>query len=353
MRRVSLEALRDFTLEALRRTHVPPNHAEIAADVLVTTDSWGVFTHGTKLLGGYLRRLREGGLRLNGQPRVVSQGPAWAVIDGESVLGQVTSHFAMGCAMEKARACGIGFAGVRNSCHFGAAGYYAWLAAREGMIGQVTANDIPGMGPPGATQAVFGTNPFAFAAPAGLHPPIVLDMALSTVAGGKVFAAQQRGQSIPEDWLIGFDGHGTADAGAFPDKAFLATMGGHKGYGLALMNEILSGVLPGAGITWGVGSYLFGDQTSPTNHGASFVAIDVSAMMARNVFQERLDALIDQIHQVPTAEGTERLMVPGEREWNCRAEAEKHGIALPRDVVENLAEVARELGIRVGWIDER
>jgi len=165
--------------------------------VLVTTDSWGVFTHGTKLLGGYLTRVRAGGLRTDADPRVVSEGGAWAIVDGESVFGQVVATFAMKTAIEKARGSGIGYVGVRNSCHFGAAGYYAWLAAKENMIGQAMANDVPSMGVLGAKNAVTGTNPFAFAAPARAHDPILLDMALSTVAGGKIFAAHQRGEPIP------------------------------------------------------------------------------------------------------------------------------------------------------------
>src|SRR5262249_12091828 len=181
---VSVDALRAFCLEALAKVGVGEEDARTTADVLVTTDTWGVFTHGVKALLGYARRLRGGGLRADARPTIVSDGPAWAIVDGGSALGMVTSVLAMRTAAAKARASGIGSVGVRNSCHFGAAGYYAHLAAAEGCIGLAMANDVPSVAAPGSRGAVTGSNPLAYAVPTRSGRSILLDMATSTVAGG-------------------------------------------------------------------------------------------------------------------------------------------------------------------------
>ena len=173
-------------------------------------------------------------------PVIARQGPAWAIVDGNSAIGMVTSVFAMQTAISKAKACGVGYVGVKNSCHFGAAGYYAHLAAREGLIGIAMANDIPSVTAPGARGAITGSNPLAYAVPAGSEPPIMLDMAISTVAGGKVYAAHALGQPIPDNWIVGADGRPTTDSSAYPFRGALMPMAGHKGYGLALLIETLS-----------------------------------------------------------------------------------------------------------------
>src|SRR5256885_3275919 len=156
---VSFQSLHRFTSEAYRHAGLSDLDATTGADVLATTDAWGVFTHGTKCLSGYLRRLQAGGLRAKGEPRIIGQGGAWATVDGDSSLGMVTSAFAMQTAIGKAKQQGIAYVGVRNSCHFGAAGYYAWLAAKEGLIGLSMANDIPSVAAPGSRGANTGSNP--------------------------------------------------------------------------------------------------------------------------------------------------------------------------------------------------
>src|ERR1700744_2458283 len=193
---VSFDALRQFTAKAFRLARMSEADAIIWADVLVLTDAWGTFTHGTKSVRGYLRRLKLGGLRPKGKPNVVSEGPAWAIVDGDSALGMVISTYAMQVAMNKAKACGIGYVGVRNSCHYGAAGCYAWQAAREGFIGLSMANDNPSVAAPGSRGAVTGSSPLSYAVPAGRYRPVMLDMSVATVAGGKVYAARTRGEQI-------------------------------------------------------------------------------------------------------------------------------------------------------------
>ena len=348
-RRVAVAELDGFAVAALRAVGASEAHARLTADALIAADTWGVFTHGTKLLPGYLRRLRGGGIRTDAEPEVVAEGPAWAVVDGRSALGQVSGAFATAAAVRKAKAAGIGYAGVRNSNHFGAAGYYAGLAAREGLIGIAVCNDIPSVAAPGSRRAVTGTNPIAYALPAGDRDPILLDIALSTVAGGKVYAARQAGRPIPPDWLIGPDGRPTADAELYPGTAALAPAGGHKGYGLALLVEGLSALLTGAAMTWQVGDWMRGDAAVPTGHGAAFLAVDVNAIAPPGEFARRVGELIDEVHAAPPAEGVERVLLPGEREWANRRRAAAEGVELPADMAAAVEAAARDAGVAPPW----
>lgn len=347
--KISIGSLRAFCVATLQQVGLNNKDAETTADALVTTDAMGVFTHGTKLLSGYLNRLRGGGYRATGIPRIEREGPAWGVVDGESALGQVGSVFAMKTAIAKARQVGVAYVGLRNTGHIGAAGYYAAMAAREGLIGLVTGNDMPSVAAPGSRGAVLGSNPLAYGVPVGDRDPILLDMATAAVAGGKVYAAHQRGEVIPPAWLIGPDGHPTTDGSLYPHHASLAPMAGHKGYGLGLWAEILSAVLPGGAITWQVGSWIFDEASKPSLHNAAFIAIDVATIAPPREFAARVQALIDEIHKAPTAEGIERVLLPGEREWNLHRTATNHGIDLPADVVTKLELIAKETGINLQW----
>lgn len=349
--RVPVAELEQFCIDALRRVGAREDHARTVAEVLVTTDTWGTFTHGTKLLRDYVKRVKAGGLRSDTDPTVIAGGPAWALVDGGSCLGHVTSVFAMQQAIARARTAGIAYVGVRNSCHFGGAGYYAWMAAREGLIGIAMANDIPSVAAPGSRHSVTGSNPIAYGVPVGAgKDPLLLDIASSTVAGGKVYAAFQRGEPIPDNWILDQDGRPSTDSSLYPAKAALTPMAGHKGYGIALLIESLSGLLTGAKVTWQVGSWIWGDASQPTGHGAAFLAIDVAAMAPRAEFEERIDALIREIHDAPTADGVEQVRVPHEREWNLRRRALAEGIALPSDVVGKLAGLADDVDLHPAWL---
>ena len=344
---ISIESLTTFCITALTKVGMSRVDAETTANALVTTDAMGVFTHGTKLLGGYLNRLKGGGYRATAAPRIEREGPGWAIIDGESALGQVGSVFAMRTAMAKAKQVGIAYIGLTNTGHIGAAGYYAVLAAREGLIGMITGNDMPSVAAPGSRGPVLGSNPIAYGVPVFDGDPIILDMATAAVAGGKVYAAHQRGEPIPPTWLIGPDGKPTTDGSLYPYQASLAPMAGHKGYGFGLWCEILSGILPGGRITWEIGSWIFDDASKPSRHNAAFIAIDIAAMVPPEQFQQRLRKLIDEIHGAATADGVERVLLPGEREGFSLRRAQTEGIALPPDVVAMLEVVAKEFGVEL------
>ena len=348
--RISADKLHAFCMEALRTAGVSEAHATIVSDTLVTTDTWGTFTHGTKLLRDYIRRVRGGGLRTDAEPQVVASGPAWSIVDGNSCLGHVTSSFAMQDAVQRAKKCGIAYVGVKNSCHFGAAGYYAWLAAKEGLIGVAMANDIPSVAAAGSRGSVTGSNPFAYAVPNTKGDPLLLDMAISTVAGGKVYAAYQRGEPIPDNWLLDSEGRPTTDSSLYPANGSLTPMANYKGYGIALLIETLSGLLTGAAMTWQVGSWISSDPSKPTEHGAAFLAIDIATFMPAGQFESRVNHLIDEIHNSPTADGVDRLLLPGEREWNHRRKALVEGIDLPSDVVGKLVGLTEDLNLKADWL---
>ncbi len=348
---VFITDLEQFCRAALCGCGMSDEHARLATDVLVTTDTFGVCTHGTKNLRGYVRRLRAGGLRADARPRIEDKGPGLAVVDGQSALGMVPAVLAMNMAIRKARSTGVAYVGVRNSCHFGAAGYYALLAARADMIGLAMANDTPSMAVPGSRAGVLGTNPLAWAVPAGEEDPVFLDIASSAVAGGKVRIVQALGQRTPENWLVDSEGLPTTDPFLYPRAASLLPFAGHKGYGIAMMIETLAGVLSGAGVMGEVLSWIDGDPAQPTGHGAAFVAIDPGAMMPIDQFKRRVDKMVRDIRQAPKAKGSDRIFVPGEKEWEHRRRSLAAGIPMPSDALASLRALAEELDLKANWLD--
>lgn len=336
--------LRSFIADAFISVGLSVPDAIASADVLATADEFGVNTHGVKLLHAYLSRLAGGGTRPTGRPRITSHGPAWAMVDGNDALGMIVGNFGMAAAVAKARTAGIAYVGVKNSSHFGAAGYYALSAARQGLIGITVANDTPSVVAPGARKAVVGTNPFAYAIPAKRHPPILLDIAISTVAGGKVYQSRMLGKPIPGDWIVGQDGMPSTDASLYPDRAFLVPAAGHKGFGLAVLIEALSGLLSGAAVTSGIGSWMHISPSQPSHNGAAFMAIDPGMFGPLDVFLDRVDGLIDEIHATPAADGIADIIVPGEREFAHQKRCKVEPLVLAEDVAANVrraAEIAR------------
>ncbi|MCA9112560.1 MAG: Ldh family oxidoreductase [Planctomycetaceae bacterium] len=342
---ISISELQQYVENCLTSVGLNTESAHESAQALATTDAMGVFTHGSKLLAGYLKKLQGGGYVVNAVPRVEREGPSWGIVDGQSALGQVASLFSIRLAMQKARETGVAYVGLRNSGHIGAAGYFAAMAAREGFIATVTGNDMPSVAAPGSRGAVLGSNPLAYAIPVADGDPILLNIATAAVAGGKVYAAIQRGEEIPPTWLIGPDGKPTTDGSLYPRETSLAPMAGHKGYGFGLWCEILSAVIPGGHMTNQVGSWMFDDPSLPSWHNASFTVMDIRVMADPVEFQQRLRHLIDEIHAAPTADGVDKVLLPGEREWNNYRRAQSVGIDLPADVIENLRRASELTGI--------
>lgn len=342
MRPIQISELMAFVVEVLVKCGVSEEDAHVAADVLVTTDSWGVFSHGTKSLHGYCRRLQKRGLNPRGRPKIDREGPAWALVDGDSSLAMVTGVFAMRLAIAKAEQSGIALITVHNSCHFGAAGYYASLAAAAGQIGFAFSNDFPSVAAPGSQGAVLGSNPFAFAAPSGKEGSMVLDMATAEAAGGRVAAAAAAGKTVPSTWLVDLQGRPTTDPNQFlRHQAVLAPMAGHKGYGLALMIEILTGALSGAAMREQVGKWYWEPRDTSTDHSHAFIAINPAVFLGPEVMPGRIDALFQGIRSGPSVPGA-NVKIPGDIERDKRARALDSGIDFPADVRQMLRVAAEE-----------
>jgi ureidoglycolate dehydrogenase (NAD+) len=344
MKPVKVPELNAFVLEVLDRCGLSREDAETTAEVLVTTDTWGVFTHGTKFLSDYTRRLRAKALKPHGRPSIQKDGPAWAVVDGDRSLGMVTGVFAMKLAIAKAASSGIALVTVRNSYHFGAAGYYAWMAASRGQMGLALANAMPSVAAPGSRGPVLGSNPFAFAAPSAHEGPMVLDISTAAVAGGKIMVAAAEGKLVPDSWLVDANGEPTQDPNLFLQlQAFLTPMAGHKGYGLALMIEILSGALSGGAMRDKIGSFTDpAEKTADYSH--AFLAINPGVFLGENVFMNRLDELFGGIKRFPSVRESDPVKIPGEMEQKKRQKALISGIEFPADVLAVLRTVAEESG---------
>ena len=342
--KVAPQDLAAFCIEAMRISGLNEEDARLTAEVLVTTDTLGTFTHGTRQLRGLLNNIRTGRLSATAHEEIAAEGPAWAIVDAHYAMPPAVSYRLMELAMQKAKACGIGFVGVKHSSHFGAAGFYANLAGQHDMIGLAMCNVDPCMTVPGGRSKIMGTNPIAYAAPAGTERPVFLDIATSAVAATKIFAARALGKQIPKGWLVDDEGLPTTDPGQYPARGAQLPMAGHKGYGLAVLVEILSAVLTGAAIMSGVKSWVL-DDPEPTDEGHAFIAMDIGQMMPLDEFKARMDGMIREIHAAPLARGADRIYLPGEIEWEKRDRALTEGIALPADVIASLRGLAEDVGL--------
>lgn len=350
MNKVKITELREFAVEALIKYGVPTKNAEITADTLITTDMFGVMTHGTRNLGQYIEKIEAGGLDAKGEPEAVCEGPGFAILNGNKALGMVSGFKAMNLAIEKAKKVGIAYVGVKNSCHFGAAGYYANLAAKEGLIGLAMSNADPVIAVPNGASKAIGTNPFSFACPTADGKSIFLDIALSNVAALKVIMAKEKGMSIPDTWLVDDEGVPTTDTSLFPKNASLQPMGAHKGYGLAILVEILSAVITGAGMLSEISSWNL-DMSSVNNAGHAFIAIDINQMINKEEFDKRITQVINELKSGPKAKGKDRIFLPGEMEWEKREKALESGeIELTDAMVSGLEKLSEKTGLKINII---
>jgi len=343
-RRVFPADLRDFCAEAMVRRGLGPADAALSAEIFATTDAWGTHTHGTRQIRGLMRNIQDGRIDPTAVPVVAAEGPAWAVIDGRRGMPTAIAHRGMQLALEKAGQAGIAYVGVRGSNHFGAAGYYATMALPHDMLGVAMTNTDPWMTVPGGRGPALGTNPLAFAVPAGEERPIFLDVATSVVAVTKILAAKALGKPVPPGWLVDENGLPTTDPTEYPAKGALLPMGMHKGYGLALLVETLTAALTGAAMLSQVHCWAFDDPVPP-NQGHAFLAMNLPAMMPIASFKTRMDRMIREIKGAPRARGVERIYLPGEMEWERQEAARQRGMLLPDYVIVNLLGLAEDAGM--------
>ena len=342
--RLSVEKLRKFCSQALEKAGLDPDDAAIVAEVLVMTDTWGTFSHGAGALRNYLNSIRAGGMNPRNKPEVVAEGDNWAVVDGHSGMGMLACCLAMNLAIDKARAHAITWVGVRNSNHFGAAGYYANMAVHHDMLGIAMSNTDPNMVVPGARGRIIGNNPLAYAVPAGEEYPILLDIALSAVAAGKITAMKELGQPIPSTWLTDEEGMPVDQVGDWPATGSMVPMAGHKGYGIALLIETVVGLLPGAGVLDEAKSWILEPSTAGSL-GQAFIVINPGIILPINDFKYRTDTMIRKLRGSPRAKNHTRVYLPGEIEWEHRKEALAKGIPLPAHVLASLHALAGDLDL--------
>jgi LDH2 family malate/lactate/ureidoglycolate dehydrogenase len=307
----------------------------------VRTDLRGVRTHGIRNLPGYAKQLRLGGVDRRASPVVERETAATAMLDGANGLGQVVSCRALEVAISKARQVGAGAVMVRRSNHHGACGHYALACAEAGLIGLVFSNTPPIMAVPGASGRVLGNGPTAYGVPNPQGDPIVLDIAMSVVAGMKPLVAAQLGEAIPEGWIVDARGRPTTDPSAFASGGALLP-GGHKGYGLALLGELLAGALSGAAMASAIGGWVSRPER-PTDTGHAFIALSVEAFMDLAEYAERVHRLIGEIHAAPGAAPGKHALVPGELEAAAERRALRDGLDLDGPTWAGLEALASEL----------
>ncbi|MGI6873347.1 Ldh family oxidoreductase [Amycolatopsis sp. 3B14] len=340
--RVDPGALTDAGAAILRSAGVPEADARLVSDSLVTADLWGHPSHGMLRLGWYLARLRSGVMRAVTEPRLVTDLGAVAVLDGDDGIGQVVTDRACAVAVERAGEHGVGVVAVRNSNHFGTAAYWTRRMARAGCVGILTTNGSPAMAPWGGRAKTVGANPWSIATPGGAHGPVVLDIANTGVARGKIYAALQRGERIPEGWAIDADGVPTTDPRAAID-GILAPMAGHKGYGISFMMDVLSGVLTGSSYATDVAGPYVPDRRSGCGH--LVLALRVDAVLDPAEFDRRIEDLIARTKAVPLAAGAAEIFHPGEIETRAEAAGRRDGVVLPAKTVEELHALAASCGL--------
>ncbi|MCI0756383.1 Ldh family oxidoreductase [Teichococcus vastitatis] len=344
MTSVTAQALADFVAGLYRSNGVPASDAQLVADTLVTADLWGHSSHGVMRAPWYIDRLRSGVMRPVTEPRMLVDTGAISVLDAEDGVGQVIAARAMLDAVRRAKAHGVGVVSVRNSNHHGALGYFTRMAAAEGCIGMLTTNGSPAMAPWGGRRKLVGNNPWSIAAPAGRYAPMMLDIANTVVARGKIFLARQKNQPIPDHWAIDETGAATTDPVAAL-RGVIQPMAEHKGYAISVMMDVLSGVLSGSGVLDEVHGPYQAEKRSRCGH--MFLALNIAAFGPDGAFAERMEQMVERIKAVPRVPGCEEVFYPGEIEARNEERHRREGLNLPAKTLADLAQVAMRMKLPV------
>ncbi|MBM81858.1 MAG: malate dehydrogenase [Planctomycetaceae bacterium] len=356
--RFSAQSLQEFCIQVFTHFDVASEDAETAAKVLISSDLRGIDSHGIARLFGYAGMLKEGRIKARPDVRVVHESPSTATVDGDNGLGLIVGPQANELAMQKAAAVGSGWVSVRNSNHYGIAGYYVLRALERDMIGWSMTNATSWVTPLWAAERRLGTNPIAIAFPGLREPPIVIDLATSVIAYGKIEIARRNGESIPPDWAVDESGKPTTNPDDVPAAGALAPLGtdrergGHKGYCLSSMVDLLTGVLSGA--NWGpfVPPFWPRDEGQATRVGEGvghfFGAMRIDGFGPPEEFKQRVDDWITTLRASKPAEGTDGPLIPGDPEREAEQDRGPNGIPLTLPVVESLEKLARETGIPFG-----
>ena len=358
---VRADALADFCGLVFEELNVAPDDARITADVLVRANLRGIDSHGVARLARYVNGLRDGVMVARPQETTVVETPTTVTLDAGAGLGQPVSYRAMTSAINKARQYGCGFATVRNSNHYGIAGFYAMMALEHDMIGISATNAAVLVVPTFGRDAVYGTNPIALAVPAEQERPLVVDMATSTVPRGKLEVYNRQEKPLPLGWATDEHGVPTTEAARVLDNFAQSAGGGllplggageefsgYKGYGMGLLVEVLSAVLPGAAFLSSVYPKDKDGRPLPANLGHFFGAWRLDAFRPANEFKADLDRFIRELRGGNLAAGASRIYVHGEKEFEQADHRSEHGIPLEPKVEASLKQIAAELGVAYG-----
>jgi L-2-hydroxycarboxylate dehydrogenase (NAD+) len=341
---VRVEALQAFIAAALRRVGLPDADADTVARLMSQADLQGSDGHGVIRLAPYIKRIRAGGMNLHPDIHAVHERPGSAVLDGDNGMGHLVVSRAAQLAIEKARTTGVAWVGVRNSNHAGPASLYARMPIEHDMIGLYfavgNANHLPAWG---GLDMLLSTNPIAAGIPAGSEPPVVLDMATTVAAYGKVKTKAKKGELMPEGWMVDRLGQPLLDPQR-ADEGFLLPIGGYKGYGLALIVGLLAGTLQGAAMGKQVIDFNK-DFVSTTNTGQAILVIDLRAFGDPAFFKAAVDTVVRDIRNSERMPHVDRIWLPGEQSHQRRLHNQAHGIPLAPAVLAELAALAADLGI--------
>jgi LDH2 family malate/lactate/ureidoglycolate dehydrogenase len=353
--RIKVESLREFTVNVFNKLSVPAEDAKIAADILITADQRGIGSHGLQRLKRYTNGLKSGVMQPTMNIEILKETSNTLLISGGDGLGQVTSYQSMKLVIDKALENNIAFAAVRDSNHYGIAGYYSMMALEHDLIGLSLTNSAPLVVPTYGKNAIMGTNPLSIAVPAGKERPFVLDMATSTVPRGKLEVYERVGKTMPVTWATDESGNPTQDiprvltnlidkkgGGLLPLGGAEEESGGHKGYGLCLAADILSGVLSGSTF----GPNLYAGKNVPAKVSHFFGAIRIDAFIELDLFKSIMDAYIITLKHSEKAPSKDRIFIHGEKEYELY-EQQKEEVGIYYEVVEELRQIGAEVNIHV------
>ena len=349
--RFKKEDLMDFVVRYMTKLGVPENDARIVGEVLISADMRGVDSHGLHRLGSYYgNRIQKNFIDPKTPYKIIKETATTMLIDGGNGCGQVVSFNAMKMCIEKAKQSGIAAITVNNSNHYGIAGYYSMMALEHDMIGFCMTNSQPLVSPTYGRTAVLGTNPISVAVPSGKEYPYVLDMATSAVAYGKIQLYEKKNEQIPIGWGIDEEGRVTTDPskikpgghGALLPLGGMDITAGYKGYGLALVVEILCSILSGGNYLTNVGS-----PSSPNPTGVShfFMAMDVAAFRSITDFKNQMDDMIHLLKNSPLAEGRDEIHIAGEKEFEYENYNRVHGVPLIQPIINDLVKEGEKIGV--------
>ena len=342
--RVTASKLEAFIARAFQAVSISAAESNSIAELMVRADVQGSEGHGVFRLPQYIRRIKGGAVNTRPNIRVVREAAGMALVDGDNGMGHLVMRFATEKAIEKAQSAGVAWVGVKWSNHAGPASLYASMPAERDMIGLYlavgNANHLPAWG---GLDMLLSTNPIAVAVPAAEEPAIVLDMATTVAAYGKVKTKAQRGETMPEGWMMDRQGRPLTDPRR-ANEGFLLPIGGYKGYGLALIFGLLAGTLNGAAMGKEVVDFN-ADDTTPTNTGHAIIAINVAAFQTVAEFKKNVDVLVRDLRGSQRLPGVDRIRLPGEGSHAARADRLQNGIPLPAPLAASLRQLAAELRI--------